>query len=240
VNVNDGPNVSGSATGTLSLSNLSADLNDMIFRCVVAGICSPDEVTDEMILTLKGVPVLLASPLLPSSICSGEPIQLFAIAEGDGITYQWESEQSDGSFSPISTSETFSGTETSNLAINTFGDVNGTVVRCRITGCGDAVLTDAVLITIFKNSPVYIPNSFTPDGDNINPLFKIYTEGNPDFEASVYNRWGELVYFWNKVEDGWDGSFQGSLAQEGVYIYRINYRNQCKSQIVQGSFTVYR
>jgi gliding motility-associated-like protein len=76
----------------------------------------------------------------------------------------------------------------------------------------------------------YIPNSFTPDGDNFNQMFKpIFTSGfDPyNFEMIIYNRWGEIVFETKDVNIGWDGSYgtDGRDVQEGAYTYKITYKN---------------
>ncbi len=66
---------------------------------------------------------------------------------------------------------------------------------------------------------IYAPNVFSPDGDGINDRFELYTNCTPDFvHMQVFDRWGNLV-FESKNGHGWDGTFQGRKAQEGVYIW---------------------
>jgi gliding motility-associated-like protein len=69
------------------------------------------------------------------------------------------------------------------------------------------------VITKDENCPVYIPNSFSPNGDGVHDTFKIrciYNYENPVIE--VYNRWGNLVYkkehygdidYWGSEADAW-------------------------------------
>jgi gliding motility-associated-like protein len=71
---------------------------------------------------------------------------------------------------------------------------------------------------------IYVPNSFTPDGnefnDDFNGLFGLEVYG---WELSIYNKWGEMVYQTNDPQFGWDGSSQGTLVQQGTYAYVLKY-----------------
>lgn len=80
------------------------------------------------------------------------------------------------------------------------------------------------------NELYYIPNSFTPDGDQNNQVFLpiFYSGYDPlNFEMQIYNRWGEVLFETRNVLYGWDGSVgeEGLDAQEGVYTYRILFKN---------------
>jgi gliding motility-associated-like protein len=73
---------------------------------------------------------------------------------------------------------------------------------------------------------IYIPNTFTPDGDEFNQNFlPIMTEGfDPyDYNMIIFNRWGETVFESSNHLFGWDGSYNGKSCQEGTYIWRIEY-----------------
>ena len=76
----------------------------------------------------------------------------------------------------------------------------------------------------------YIPNVFTPDGDNYNQTFQpVFTSGFDPFDYSmyIYNRWGELIFESHDALQGWDGTYLSSnvdLVQEGSYIYVIDFK----------------
>src|SRR5687768_14311140 len=75
---------------------------------------------------------------------------------------------------------------------------------------------------------VFIPNVFSPNGDNINDWFTLYTDADLK-EISlleIYTRWGDLVFrktnfLPNDDTQGWDGKFRGETLNPGVYVYRI-------------------
>jgi gliding motility-associated-like protein len=73
---------------------------------------------------------------------------------------------------------------------------------------------------------IFIPNAFTPNGDGINDAVNAITETNIEFrDFSVFNRWGERVFFTTNISDKWNGSLRGKDNFElGVYFYLIRYK----------------
>ena len=74
----------------------------------------------------------------------------------------------------------------------------------------------------------YIPNTFTPDGDGHNQTFKpVFTSGFDPFnyEMLIYNRWGEIIFETHDVTYGWDGTYALENCQDGVYLYKITFKN---------------
>ena len=73
---------------------------------------------------------------------------------------------------------------------------------------------------------IYAPNTFIPDGDGVNDVFNAVTDFEMiEWELTIYNRWGELVYKSEIFQNGWDGSFNGFPSQDGVYAYVFKYRS---------------
>ena len=75
---------------------------------------------------------------------------------------------------------------------------------------------------------IYVPNTFTPDGDDINeiflPILTSFVDPN-NYEFEIYNRWGERIFYTDQPDQGWDGRFYGNDAQIGTYTWRIKYRH---------------
>ncbi len=68
---------------------------------------------------------------------------------------------------------------------------------------------------------VYAPSAFSPNDDGRNDRFLITVPNLRNAELKVYNRWGELLYRTLNLDQGWDGTYNGQTAQEGVYVYLI-------------------
>jgi len=90
-------------------------------------------------------------------------------------------------------------------------------------GCIDSSSTQ---VTIFDVLIYYIPNAFTPDGDTYNETFQpVFTSGfDPyDYHLVIFNRWGETVFESYNDQEGWDGSYNGGNAPDGVYVWTVKF-----------------
>ncbi len=71
---------------------------------------------------------------------------------------------------------------------------------------------------------VYVPNTFTPDGNEHNNDFYPKLGLTPvDWNLKIFNRWGELVYQSTDFEEHWDGTFNGIPCKNDIYSYVIRY-----------------
>lgn len=68
----------------------------------------------------------------------------------------------------------------------------------------------------------FIPSAFTPNGDGLNEVFRPKFGGYISIDAYIFNRWGALLYHWNTLDGGWDGTCNGAKVPEDVYIYSIS------------------
>src|SRR5688572_11347312 len=68
---------------------------------------------------------------------------------------------------------------------------------------------------------IFIPNSFTPNGDGLNDTFGAYGEAILDFNMQVFNRWGQVIFESNNTNSRWDGTHDGQMVPEGSYVYRV-------------------
>lgn len=87
-------------------------------------------------------------------------------------------------------------------------------------GCLDSIVRNLVIAEKYL---AYIPNVFTPDGNNYNEAFRPYFSGIDiyNYKMSIYNRWGELIFVSQNAEIGWNGTYGGEIVPAGVYIYHI-------------------
>ncbi|MBL7811288.1 MAG: gliding motility-associated C-terminal domain-containing protein [Bacteroidetes bacterium] len=86
-----------------------------------------------------------------------------------------------------------------------------------VTSPDGCTATDNVLL-IDSCPPVFhIPNAFTPNGYAPNDIFKPYLDGITSIEITILNRWGQKVFETKSLTEGWDGTYMGKPAQEGVY-----------------------
>jgi gliding motility-associated-like protein len=72
---------------------------------------------------------------------------------------------------------------------------------------------------------IYAPNTFIPDGDGRNEIFKVVTDFEvSDWSLEIFNRWGEQVFISQHANEGWDGTANGLACQDGVYNYVVKFR----------------
>ncbi len=118
-----------------------------------------------------------------------------------GLRYLWQ----DGSVQP------------------TFNAIADGLYRLEIGNfCGTA---SDELIIVKGICDLYIPNSFTPNGDNKNDIFRVgYGDNVLEFEMRIFNRYGQLIFKTKDKNKGWDGKVNGLLQQQGVYTWIIKYK----------------
>lgn len=83
--------------------------------------------------------------------------------------------------------------------------------------------SDEVCLEITSDYAVYIPNSFTPNGDGLNDSFLVFGTGISATSLQIFNRWGELIFSSQDPLQGWDGSYKGSLCETGTYTFVFKY-----------------
>jgi gliding motility-associated-like protein len=72
---------------------------------------------------------------------------------------------------------------------------------------------------------IYLPNTFSPNGDGLNDEFKAVTnsENIKSFQMLIYDRWGTQIFQSNNISFGWNGTFKGKICPQGVYVYKVEY-----------------
>jgi gliding motility-associated-like protein len=98
------------------------------------------------------------------------------------------------------------------------GDYTVQLIVIDTAGCVDTLRR---VIEIKPTSFIYIPNTFTPNGDGKNEIFQVYSYNVSSVVGQIYNRWGVMLYEWDSVEGGWDGRVDGNAVQNDTYVYRV-------------------
>jgi gliding motility-associated-like protein len=94
-------------------------------------------------------------------------------------------------------------------------------------GCNN---TDSVTVLVTANNSgnYLMPNAFTPNNDGINDCFGIYNWGLvTQLEFSIYNRWGQRIFYTTNPANCWNGNFNAVPQIPGVYSYVISANNAC-------------
>jgi gliding motility-associated-like protein len=104
-------------------------------------------------------------------------------------------------------------------------DITLTLIAESEFGCKDSISRKIILANF-----CYVPNTFTPDGDEYNnvfvPIFNNYFSIS-DYELTIFNRWGELIFTSYNPIIGWDGVVMknSKKAQDDVYTWCLKYND---------------
>jgi gliding motility-associated-like protein len=135
---------------------------------------------------------------------SGVPHQLYG---SGGISYVWSP-----SF-PLNLSTTQNPLATLN------NDQMFILVVTDAEGCLGA---DSVFVRVYDGPNYFMPNSFTPNGDGLNDIFRAVPSGIAYTEwFRIYNRFGQLMFQTNRWLKGWDGTYKGAIQPSGTYVWMI-------------------
>jgi gliding motility-associated-like protein len=102
---------------------------------------------------------------------------------------------------------------------------------------------DTVVKTITVEPPfnVYVPNAFTPNGDGINDFFRVVATRVKTYHIYIYNRWGELLFESQNMEEMWGGLYRMEKVPQDVYTYFIEVVGENdKKYSTAGTVVLYR
>jgi gliding motility-associated-like protein len=146
-------------------------------------------------------------------------VQFINFSSGTGLSsssYQWN-------FGDPTSSNNTSSSEAPLHIYENAGLYNVLLTATTIYGCVDTV---SHVIVIEEDFALYIPNAFTPNNDRTNDIFLPDGIGISEFQMTIFNRWGNVVYSTSEITKGWDGkSNSGEMVQQDVYIYKIEVTN---------------
>ncbi len=131
-----------------------------------------------------------------------EPREVYLDAGNAGAEFLW------------STGETTQG-----ISVDRYG-----WYTVKITNDFACSLTDSVEVNEYCPSAIYLPNTFTPNGDGINDIFIPVGKNIASMELLVFDRWGGVMFQSNSPDIGWDGTYRGEVVKNDVYVWRIRYR----------------
>ena len=99
---------------------------------------------------------------------------------------------------------------------------------------GCIVDTAGVQLVQLPCSPVVFPNTFTPNGDGINDIFRPNQDGRArQYKLHVYNRLGQEVFFSTSMFEGWPGTSNNKDAPAGIYYWVVNFVDEDQKPAVQ-------
>jgi len=185
------------------------DAGDYFVEVTVNGCSS----TDTINVTYNALPNAIISG--DYEVCYGDPAFINVLVTGSSpfeITYTngVETNIISGN-NPIIIEASQSGIYTITNVVDQFGCIGN------YSGSAEVIINTCSLT-------VFIPNSFTPDNDLKNEGFipSIYDiDDVVTFNMTIFNRWGDIIYETTEKEEYWDGKFNNTIVQQGVYAYTI-------------------
>ncbi|MEO8085244.1 MAG: gliding motility-associated C-terminal domain-containing protein [Bacteroidota bacterium] len=151
-----------------------------------------------------------------TSLCTGNTIELNA---GIFSSYLWD-DGSDSSFR--------------------FIDRPGFYFAAVTTQAG-CLGVDSIYVEEKCLDDVVFPNSFTPNGDGLNEIFRAYGIGVKSFKIRLFDRWGEKIFESDDIDEGWDGTYSNHLVHDGIYLCVVQYSmDGIKTKTKKGSVTLLR
>ena len=89
---------------------------------------------------------------------------------------------------------------------------------------GGCVSEDSLIVCVDEAHTLFAPNAMTPNGDGNNDEFGFVGTNIEEIEWQIYNRYGQLLYTGNNMNDRWNGEYNGNRVQDGVYTWVAAYR----------------
>lgn len=87
---------------------------------------------------------------------------------------------------------------------------------------------------------LFVPNAFTPNSDGLNDYFNVSGKGITELTMQIFNRWGNLIFETNDLNEGWDGSLNGTECQQDVYVVKIKAKGNGRPVYKIASVTLIR
>jgi trimeric autotransporter adhesin len=153
--------------------------------------------------------------IVPGAVATvTDPTFVFINDSDNANTYVWTFGDDSGSTEehPTHTYPQEPGSYTVTLTASTNGECAASVTKN---------------VTIREDLIFYVPNAFTPDGDEYNNVFQPVFHSGYDaysFTMFIFDRWGEVLFETHDVNKGWDGTYNGKQAKEGVYTWAISFK----------------
>ncbi len=169
----------------------------------------------------------------PINIVAGQTSTLAALPAVDTYNYMWSPSGSLG---------------TPNNRITTASPLTTTTYIIDIIDVGEfgaCVRNDSVTVYVFESvcgePTIFVPNTFTPNGDGENDEVLVRGGNITSMEFSIFNRWGELVFETTDQSIGWDGNYKGKIGEPAVYVYHLRVRcNEGQNYFTKGNITLLR
>lgn len=169
---------------------------------------------------------------LPEEPENGQEVFFYNQTTGEDITnYTWNFGDGHASYVENPT-HTYHLTESDLMTVR--------LTAANSDGCADDTI---IVVPVEDHFALFVPSAFTPNVDGHNELFIPMVRDVTNYELSIYSRTGELIFYTNNPETGWDGNIKDSPAPQDVYVWVIHYAKIGTPNVIKmktGSVTLIR
>jgi gliding motility-associated-like protein len=191
---------------------------------IKSSVCQTTD-TIPVLLTVNALPVATVTKMNDID-CSANNTTLTA---SGGVNYKW------------TPSGNISNDAVRNPIVSPKESTTYTVTVTDGNGCS---AKDSVLVNVdfTKGKANYLmPSAFTPNGDGKNDCFGLkYNAGVADFDLSIYDRTGVLLFRTADASRCWDGTYKSNLLPGGTYVYQMKVSGTCNTGYVKGTVVLIR
>ncbi len=174
-------------------------------------------------MVVKPLPEISFHPASPE-IAEGSSIQLNAVINGDVVDYLWTPS---------------TGLNNPSILDPFASPLKTTVYQLQVTASNNCTVSKALAVIVFNK--IYFPNSFTPNGDGKNDIFRIPPGIFFHLDIlAVYDRYGNEIFKTAEITKGWDGTYKGIAAPPGTYIYVVKGTGLKEAFQLKGSIILIR
>jgi gliding motility-associated-like protein len=100
------------------------------------------------------------------------------------------------------------------------------IITVNITNAFGCSLLDSATVVESCQPTIFVPNTFTPNGDGHNDVWLAVGNNVVFYEVFVFDRWGGVIFHSVNMDEGWDGTINGDPAPNDVYVWKATYQLQ--------------
>ena len=179
--------------------------------------------SDTVTINVKPVPQILFDPS-SYEIAAGSSIQLNAVINGNAAGYLWTPS---------------TGLNNPSILNPVASPLITTIYKLQVTAANNCTASKDLPVTVF--SKIYFPNSFTPNNDGKNDIFRIPPGIFFHLEMlAVYDRFGNEIFKTADISKGWDGRYKGIACAPASYIYQVKGSDLNGEILLTGSILLIR
>ena len=159
-------------------------------------------------ITVTAYPDPVAQVVADITIIQGQAALLTAAG---GVGYHW---------SPSA------GLSCGTCAIATTSPEEATVYCVTVTdikGCTDSACVTVTVDMQCEN--IFVPTAFSPNNDGQNDSWQIRSNCLKEIYVKIFNRWGDIIFENENINQGWDGKFKGEQMNTGVFVYYLQAKS---------------